>query len=369
MKNKPKLIRITTVPISLHKLLQGQIEYMEKNGFEVVLASADGEEIKQIELETGLKVNKLPFTRKITPFTDLKALWQVYRFFKKEKPDIVHSITPKAGLLSMIAAYFAGVPVRMHTFTGLIFPSKEGAIKKLLLNMDRVLCFFATHIYPEGEGVKNDLISYKVTKKPLKVLANGNINGIDTAFFSAKIYNDSIKKELKEEIGINNQTDFTFIFIGRLVKDKGIKELIKAFAKLQTEIQNIKLLLVGNEEPELDPLLPVTSQEIHQNSAIITTGWVDDVRPYLSIADVFVFPSYREGFPNVVMQAGAMGLPSIVTDINGSNEIITHNKNGLIIPVKDEEALYKAMADVITKERKYQQQVVWEALRQEYMLL
>jgi len=382
-KHNIKLVRTTTVPISIKYFLIEQVNFLKNNGVDVYLASSKGEDISFIEEKTNTTVYIIPFLRQISFLNDLKTLWKTYLYLKKIKPDIVHSITPKAGLISMMAAYFARVPIRMHTYTGLIFPSKKGLFQKLLILMDKLLCVFATNIYPEGQGVKNDLIKYRITKKPLKVLANGNINGINTQYFSTSYFTEAERKELKSRLNISPD-DFVFIFIGRLVGDKGINELVEAFKNLQKKQPNIKLLLVGNEEPELDPLKKETQKEIQKNKNIITTGWVEDVRPYFAIADALVFPSYREGFPNVVLQAGAMELPGIVTDINGCNEIITHQYNGLIIPPKDTIALQKAMEKILTDKGlyiqmkknarpiivdKYRQEMVWEALLEEYRRL
>jgi len=312
---------------------------------------------------------------------DLKSLWKLYFYFKKEKPLIVHSITPKAGLLSMIAAKMANVPIRMHTFTGLIFPTRTGPMKKLLITMDKLLCYCATHVYPEGNGVRNDLINYKITTKPLKILANGNVNGIDLDYFDPQLISEEEKNELRKKNDIH-PGDFVFLFIGRLVKDKGINELIKAFKKFNGK--NVKLLLVGPLETEQDPLLPETLREISENKNIVAVGFQKDVRPYFAISDVLVFPSYREGFPNVVMQAGAMNLPSIVTDINGCNEIIINNQNGIIIPAKNDLILQQAMSKIFEDEEfrnlleknsrkmiadRFQQKVVLEALLNEYQTL
>ena len=281
----------------------------------------------------------------------------------------------------MIAAKITGVPIRMHTFTGLIFPSKSGLMQKLLVKMDQLLCCAATNIYPEGEGVKNDLLKYKITKKPLKILANGNVNGIDVSHFNPALFSEEKKDKFRYKLSMCKE-DFVFIFIGRLVKDKGINELVSAFSKLKT--QNCKLLLVGPKEQDLYPLLPETLHEVETNENIVYVGYQDDVRPYLAIADALVFPSYREGFPNVVIQAGAMGLPSIVTDINGSNEIIIEGKNGKIIPSKDENALLRDMKYFIENPEevkhmanesrplivsRYEQKMVWGALLKEYKRL
>lgn len=365
--------------MSLDLLLKGQLSFLNKH-YHVVAVSGQDAHFETVASREGVTMVPLSMCRTISPIKDVVSLVKLYFLFKKEKPFIVHSITPKAGLLSMIAAYFAGVPVRIHTFTGLVFPSKTGAMKQLLIVMDKLICKCATNIYPEGEGVKNDLIKNNITKKSLNVLANGNINGIDLDYFNPNKISKIDSQKLQNSLQVQ-ETDFIFIFIGRLVADKGINELITAFAKLSKQNKKVKLLLVGPLEQELNPISKETLLEIQQNSSILSVGYQDAVRDYLALADALVFPSYREGFPNVVLQAGAMGLPSIVSNINGCNEIIQNNHNGIIIPVKNEIAIFDAMQLLLEDEKKFQflqsnarvsiesrfdQQVVWNALLNEY---
>jgi glycosyltransferase involved in cell wall biosynthesis len=375
---KTKVIRTSTVAISLNYLLKGQLAFLNEH-YEVIAVSGKDDDLEIVAEREKIKVIPVKMERSISLIKDVKSLLQLYFLFKNEKPNIVHSITPKAGLLSMLAAKFACVPVRVHTFTGLVFPSKKGFFQKLLIFMDKVLCKCATHVYPEGEGVKNDLIRFNITEKPLKVIANGNINGIDVEYFNPKHLAIEEQQNLKNNLGIS-ESDFVYIFVGRLVNDKGINELVKAFSKLSKEILNIKLLLVGSFEEDLDPLEKETFHEIKNNKNIISVGFQKNVRSYYAISNVLVFPSYREGFPNVVLQAGAMGLPSVVTNINGSNEIISDLKNGLVIPVKDTLALINAMKNIINVKiysklknnsremivNRYDQQLVWQATLDEY---
>ncbi len=381
MQEKPKLLRITTVPVSLHKLLNGQINYMQSNGFDVIVASSEGKEIEMIEKETGLIVNTISLTRKISPFSDLKALWQLYLLIKQHKPDIVHTHTPKAGLIGMLAAAIARVPIRLHTVAGLPLLEANGVKRTVLMTVEKLTYRCATNVYTNSFGLKKIILKNKLIKpSKIKVLANGSSNGIDTVFFNPELYDLQQLKAMRKDLGILSK-DFVFIFVGRLVGDKGINELVDAFVKLNYKYKNTKLLLVGNEEPDLDPLLPRTIEAISNNSNIITTGWVEDVRPFFAISDILVFPSYREGLPNVVLQAGAMGLPSIVSNINGNNEIIIHGKNGIIVPVKNTQKLYKSMKELMTNKvllvnlkknarsciiKRYDQSKVWKEILNEY---
>ena len=306
--------------------------------FEVVAVSSPDAELKLIEEREGVKTFSVPMERHISILKDVVSLFRMVKVFRKEKPDIVHSITPKAGLISMLAAWMCRVPVRMHTYTGLVFPTATGIKQKILILMDRLLCRCATYINPEGRGVANDLKRFGITKKPLHIIGNGNVRGIDADYWTTE---EAVRNKIRRQLDVDN--DFVFLFVGRLVGDKGINELIAAFKKLCTDYEAVKLLLVGPYEDKLDPLKPETMQEIKNNKRIITTGSQKDVRPYYAASDAFVFPSYREGFPNTVLEAGALGLPSIVTDINGANEIIVQNKNGVIVPSKNSDALYEAM--------------------------
>ena len=380
-----KLIRITTVPISFKVLLKGQLRFMASNGFDVKGVSSEGEELKEVVENEGIAVEAITMSRKITPFQDLKSLWEMWNFLRKEKPQIVHTHTPKAGIIGMLAARLAGVPHRLHTVAGLPLMEATGTKRKILNFVEKLTYSSATRVYPNSKGLYDFILQNNFTQSnKLKIIANGSSNGIDTTFFSPDQVTELERVTLREKLNIQPD-DFVFVFVGRIVSDKGINELIKAFSQLQAVENNepagIKLLLVGGLENDLDPLNPETLAEINQNKDIISVGFQQDVRSFFAIADALIFPSYREGFPNVVMQAGAMGLPSIVSDINGCNEIIIEGENGLIIPSKNVEKLKEKMLtlakdkNLYTKlkgnsrrmiENRYEQSVVWNALLEEY---
>ena len=380
-----KLIRITTVPISFKVLLKGQLRFMASNGFDVKGVSSEGEELREIHENEGIVMEAINMSRKITPFQDLKSLWEMWNFLRKEKPQIVHTHTPKAGIIGMLAARLAGVPHRLHTVAGLPLMEATGIKRKILNFVEKLTYSSATRVYPNSKGLYDFILQNNFTQSnKLKIIANGSSNGINTTFFSPAQVSEIEKVALREKLNIHSD-DFVFVFVGRIVSDKGINELIKAFSELQAagnnELTGIKLLLVGGLESDLDPLNPETLAEINQNKDIISAGFQQDVRPFFAISDALVFPSYREGFPNVVMQAGAMGLPSIVSDINGCNEIIVEGENGLIIPSKNVEKLKEKMLTLARDknlyiklkensrrmiESRYEQSVVWNALLEEY---
>ena len=378
-----KLIRITTIPLSLEKLLENQLRFMN-DYYEVTAVSSEKERLNAFGESQGVKTHEIAMTRQITPLQDLKSLWQLFWFLKKEKPFIVHSHTPKAGTIGMIAAKLAGVPNRLHTVAGLPLLETTGNKRKLLGFVEKITYACATKVYPNSVGLKDIIIKEKFCNpNKLKVIGNGSSNGINTDFFSPQSISEEQKRTLKTQLAISEDT-FVFVFVGRIVADKGINELITAFTQLSAEDKKCKLLLVGPFEKELDPLLPETEATILTSENILSVGYQNDVRPYFAISDCLVFPSYREGFPNVVLQAGAMELPAIVSNINGCNEIVVSGENGILVEPKSTEAVYQAMKSILENNEltvrlknnarhrivsRYQQQVVWEAILKEYKSL
>ncbi len=335
-----KIIRVVASPTSLDVFLKEQMVYLSSD-FEVIGVASPGEGHEKVRA-AGIRTEEINIERPIRIWSDIKSLWKLYTFFRKEKPDIVHSITPKAGLLSMTAAWLARVPVRMHTFTGLLFPWKRGVLKAILKTTDRITCLFATFINPEGYGVREQLKQGRITWKPLHIIANGHINGINPDKFVAKGHRSSRRKELNIE-----DTDIVFAFTGRLTKDKGIVDLQQAFKLLQTTKSNTHLLLIGEQEPLLDPLPDDCIAWLTSHPNVHMVGQVDDVPSWLEAADIFVFPSHREGLPTALLEACASRLPCIATNICGCTEIIEHLKTGLLVPPSSPTELYNAMLKLI----------------------
>ena len=367
---RKKIFRVTTADISLNSLLKGQLMFLNQY-FEVIGVAKDTGVLKEVSEQEGIRVVDAPLERPISLVKDIKGLWFLYRLFRKEKPWCVHANTPKGSLLAMIAAWIARVPHRVYTVTGLRYQGAHGMLRTILKTMERLSCLFATNVIPEGQGVLHALQEDNITKKPLRVIWNGNINGIDTEYF----------RPTESFIERKNDT-FTFVFIGRIVRDKGIHELTECIRKL-----DCNLILVGSFE-DGDPVDEDDKKFLLTSEKVKFVGWQTDVRPYLEQADALVFPSYREGFPNVPMQAGAMGLPCIVTNINGCNEIIKDGLNGKIIaaPLKEgtkmmEQSLLNTMQWFINHreeakrmgnnarpmiQERYEQRYVWTALKDYY---
>lgn len=353
MKSKYKLIRTSTVSTSLVSFLEPSIEIL-KSKYNLVLLSSPDKDLDYLGDKYDVVVYGVAMQRRMSPIQDLISLLNLIKVFHKEKPYMVHSMTPKAGFLCMLAAWITRVPRRVHTFTGLVWPTATGLSRKILMATDWLTCACATHIIPEGKGVMDDLQQH-ITHKPMRVLGYGNVRGVDMDYWRKTNASSNKLREIKRD------DVFTFIFVGRIVRDKGINELIAAFDKLSQE-HKVRLLLVGKFEDALDPVYESTKKIIEGNSSIEYLGpqYGTDLLACYAASDCFVFPSYREGFPNTVLEAGAMELPSIVTDINGSREIIVCKNeenvspikdmklcdNGIIIPPRNEELLFKAMEEV-----------------------
>lgn len=377
-----KVIRITTVPITMKNLMVGQMKFMSDQ-YEMIGISSGGDLLDEVTQRSGARTIEVNMTRTISPFADLAALIKLVRIMLKEKPTIVHTHTPKAGVLGMVAAWVARVPVRLHTVGGMPLMETKGLKRRLLEFVEKITYRCAHMVYPNSRNLKQFILESELCREhKLKVIANGSSNGVNCAHFSREMVSDKVVQELKSSLQINS-SDFVFCFIGRIVGAKGINELVKAFVRLYDTNPKLKLLIIGMTEPELDPLDSTIISHLNEHPGIRNIPYQQDVRPYLAITDVLSFPSYREGFPNVIMEAGAMSVPAIVTNINGCNEIIEDGVNGIIIPAKDEHALEQAMRNISSDPsllsrlksncrtrivNKYDQKFVWKEILKEYRL-
>jgi len=340
--DKALLLIVTTVPETLATILRHQPRLLAQrmNGhLDIALATSPGEECEDIARNEGLPVHAIRMTRGMSPLADLISLFAMMRLLWRLRPTVIHSYTPKAGLIAMLAGMLCRVPVRVHTFTGLLFPSASGLRRRLLAGADRLICACATQVIPEGFGVKHDLKEAHITAKPLRVIGHGNIAGVDTLYFHPRaIGTREASRTLADRLGLTGD-DFIFSYAGRLNRDKGLDELVAAFRRLP---ERAHLLIAG----ELDRSAPIGQDcldALNSHPRIHRLGFLSDIRPCLQAADVLVLPSYREGFPNTVLQAGAMERPAIVTDVNGSREIIEHGLNGWIVAPHDAAGLERAM--------------------------
>lgn len=368
MPEKKKFFVVTTIPLSFI-FFKGLLTYL-KNEFDVHIVSSPGEKLEEAQKFDNVIAHKINMAREISLFKDIRALFAFIVLFMREKPYVVHGNTPKGSFLSMLAAFITRRPVRIYFLHGLRYQGTFGLKRKLLIFMEKLTCFCATDIYAVSNGVKIIAMN-ELTNKKITVIGNGSPNGINTAHFNPELFNSSEERS-KNSI---NEGDFVFGFVGRFVGDKGINELVRSFIEIAENHLNVKLLLIGVFENDLDPLEPQTIIEIEKNKNIINVGFQKDVRPYLMCMDVFVFPSYREGFGLTLIEANAMSIPVISSKITGCDEIVEEGKNGFLIPPKDQQVLMDTMLFCLANksliqsmkipcrelvERKFNQVKVWE---------
>lgn len=338
-----KILIMATISYSIDTLIKNQPKYLSEFFDEIEYTAADTGEVQSILDREGGKFYTIPMERKITPFKDLMVLYKLIVYFYKSKPDIIYTFTPKAGLLGMIAGFFSFCPTRIHNVVGMPLMEATGRKKVILQWTEKLTYLFATHVYCNSFGLK-EYINDTLTKKEVKVIGQGSINGVDSQF-----YNDTFTKEEKNKIRENlgfGETDFIISFMGRIVKDKGVDELVEAFKLLNQKYKNIKLLVVGRFEEDLNPISNATKTFISEKDSVKLVGFQNDLRELLSISDLFVLPSYREGLPNSLIEAGSYGIPLVATDINGCNEIIIDGVNGKLVKKKDSNSLYLTMKEL-----------------------
>ncbi len=380
----PKLIRITTVPIALQYLLTGQMRYLKDSGFDVIMVSAGGKGREDAMQQEGCPHHIIPMTRKMTPLADLRSLWKLYRFFRKEKPDIVHSHTPKAGLLAMLAAKFAGVKIRIHTIAGLRFMTSAGVKKKILTIMEKLTARSATHVWPNSFSLMNYILKNKlVSAQKLEVIGAGSSNGINLSRFSSNALQPGLLQKIKELIHFDEQHIY-LLCVGRIVKDKGIEELLNAFIRLYEKNNKLRLILVGTFEDELDPVSETVKKKLKTHPGIILTGWRDDIEYFMHFSFALVHPSHREGFPNVLLQAGAMLCPVICSRIEGNVDVVENEQTGFLFEPKNEKNLYQQLEKALIKpqvlkeyaknlrlkiEKHFDQRILHARLKEKYLEL
>lgn len=320
------------------KFFKGQIRELSKD-FDIILISSPDKELEQIAYSEKVKYSAIHMKRDIALKNDIVSLLRFLWLFIRQRPDIIHCNTPKGSLLGLVTGYITRVPVRIYYVHGLRYEGATGKKRQLLVTLEKLNCFCATHIIAVSQGIKQKLQD-ELTGKKVSVIHHGSANGMPVEEFLAENHDDSA---VRESYDITKQ-DFVFGFVGRLVADKGINELVHAFNML--EQKNVKLVMVGRYEHELDPLTQETLNIIKTNSNIIEVGFQEDVKKFLAIMDLFVSPSYREGFGLSVLEANLMKVPVLVTSITGYSEIVKEGKNGFFVNPKDTLALFNKMKKI-----------------------
>ena len=380
----PKLIRITTVPMALKYLLAGQMRYMKMNGFDVIMVSADGKERDDVIAQEGCSHQVIPMTRQITPYADIRSLCKLYRYFKKENPDIVHSHTPKAGMLAMLAARMAGIKIRIHTIAGLRFVTSSGMSRTILLRAEKLTTKWATHVWPNSQSILDYVKENKLAdRQKLALIGYGSSNGVNLARFSPQALQSAKLEATKQRLQYDEKLIY-LLTVGRVVKDKGIDELLQAFQSIYSERPDLRLILIGFFEDHLDPVSDQARKTVNEHPAIIHINWSDEVEYFMHVANMLVHPSYREGLPNVLLQAGAMHCPILCSRIEGNIDVVDDGHTGMIFDVKDAASLeqvlrtalnhpnrLKTYADNLRSkiEQRFDQRFVQDSLKTKYLEL
>ena len=328
-----KICFVVSAPITAKSFLLKHFEYLSKE-FDITLV-ANFETQADFEIPFVKNTKHIAIQRSIHPIKDLLALIQLFFFFRKESFQVVHSVTPKAGLLAMTAAWLSRIPIRIHIFTGQVWHTQVGFKKQFLKFLDRILVFFATHVLVDGQSQRQFLIANKIiTDKNSKVLGKGSISGVAIQKF---IPSNEIRSLYRKQLNFK-ENDIVFAFLGRMNTDKGILDLAKAFQMLSADFSNVKLLLIGFDEEHMQEQI----RKI-QIDNIIYFGPTPKPQEVLQAADVFCLPSYREGFGTSVIEASLLELPIICSDTYGLTETIIENTTGLRHEVKNVNQLYNQM--------------------------
>lgn len=344
-----RVCRVATVPFFVAHHLKSQIKTIAEAGHDVVIVSSPGPALVQVARTIGVDAHPIHIRRSISILSDLRSLIALYRYFSKARFDIVHSTTPKAGLLSAIAGLLARVPIRLHTFTGQPWVRLRWPLRWIAKGGDRVIVWLNTKCYADSHSQAVFLVSQGIAARgEITVLGRGSLSGVDTVRFNPDAWRAK-QVEIREGTGIPAGARI-IAYIGRITKDKGIGELVTAFRRLLDAGMNVYLLLVGPFEPERDPLPADVHEYIQQELRIKTVGYCAEPERYLSITDVFCLPSYREGFPNTVIEAAAMGIPTVGTKIVGLMDSVVDGETGILVPPRDVEALTDALSRMLGNE-------------------
>ena len=360
------------------------MRFMQEQGMEVHGISAPGRELEEVARSERIEVHAVPMERRITPFRDLISLWRLYWKIRAIRPHIVHTHTPKGGVLGILAAWLARVPVRIHTVHGLPLMTARGVKRKLLRWSEKLSCLCAHQVFAVSRSLAAVAVQEKLcATDKIKVILNGSSNGVDTAGqFNPQRYGEKYRSIIRHKYKIPCNA-VVVGFVGRIVQDKGMAELAEAWRNLREEFPSLHLLLVGPFEPQ-DPIPQEIETLFHDDPRIHIVGHVDESSSFYSAMDILVLPTYREGLPGVLLEAAAMTVPVVATRIPGCISAVAEGVNGLLVRPRDAGALTDALRTYITSPslrrqhgqagRKFvmmnfQSKLIWESLYREYARL
>lgn len=338
-----RIARIATVPVAFDTHLKHQIAMLVKLGASLTLVCRDGAGVKLLRGMSGVNCEVVDIRREISPYRDAVALIKLFFFFRWNSIQIVHSTTPKAGLLTAIAAFLAGVPIRLHTFTGQPWVTMKGLKSWLARFSDVLVGKLNTHCYADSESQRQFLIDHQImSNECLSVIGSGSLAGVDIRRFDSKRFSLEDCMSMRRSLEIPEDAPI-LLFVGRITEDKGVKELLGAFAELKAKSSKAHLIFVGPLDAESGVGGAISQHNFEQACDVHMVGHSECPEAYMAIADVLCLPSYREGFGTVVIEAAAMGVPTIGTDIYGLVDSIMHEETGLLVPPKNTDALVSAI--------------------------
>ena len=338
-----KVCRVVTVPQTIQLVLWEQLRCIVAHDIELALVSSPGPELEAVVTDVGAKRVGIQMQRKPAPLSDLRSLYKLTRLLTQNRFDIVHSSTPKAGFISALAGTLARVPVRVHTFTGQPWVELAGLGRRIPRVCDRITAELTTQCYADSPSQRDFLIAEGlVAPGKIAVVGAGSISGVDLQRFSLTTWGGDTARQTRRELGIPSDA-LVVVFCGRVTKDKGIVELLAAFELVAKSNPTVHLLLIGAFEPERDPLPAETLERLKHHPRVHSVGFATTPEKLLAAGDIFCLPSYREGFPSVVIQAAAMELPAVVTRVTGSVDAVVEGVTGLIVPSKNVERLAEAL--------------------------
>ena len=377
---QPTLLYVTTHPISMRRFLEGQLSFLRESGFKVFALSCPGKFLQDVERNEGVKTIGVRMRREINPAIDLLSLVSLIWYFWRLKPDIVNAGTPKAGLLSMIAAWINRVPIRFYVLHGLRLETARGAKRQLLWLAERIASGCAHTVICVSESLRRKYIQLGLASPgKLLILGHGSANGIDPAQFELTAEGETEVLGLRHSLGLKD-SDLVIGFVGRFTRDKGICELLQAFEILLQRIPDVRLLMIG-ESDATDPLPAETLRRLESNRSLILPGFVEPVAPYYHLMDVLAFPSYREGLPYVPLEAAAAGLPVAGFRATGTIDVVVDGCTGRLVEPGDALDLARVLEEYLKNpslrrrhgeaakkrvDRFYKRQIIWTALRDEY---
>lgn len=346
---RPKLLYMVTVGITARTFLAGQLKAMDAAGFDVTVVTTPGEGLAEFFAEQNARYLPIPIAREISPLGDLRSLWKIWQAMRTLHPDIVNAGTPKAGLLGMLAAFVSRVPIRIYHLRGLRLETTTGSKRTILTLMERVSSLCAQVVVCNSESLRRRFVELQLGKaEKAVVLGAGTSNGVSLNRFAESTVSAESLQTLRARYDLPAGAP-VIGFVGRLVRDKGIEDLVRAFALVQQEIPNVRLLLIGRYEQE-DPVMPETKERITAGEGIVRVEHQADIAPWYRLMSLLAFPSYREGFPNAPLEAAAHALPVVGYNVTGTCDAVVHEETGLLVEAGDVRALAQSLVALLQNE-------------------